>query len=172
MSETATKSIISEAQRLAVDTLYSEKGHFNAAARWRKVHLFLGIPSTLFAAVAGGSFFAGGREWLAGFLALAAACLSAVSTFLNPSGIADRHHNNGVKYSSIRRELRKLIHIDSELSSSESVLAEKLEYLMKKITEVQLESPPIPYFAQKKAKADIAKGTADYTPEELKAASG
>ncbi len=42
-----------ECARLEEDAIHSSKAHFATAARWSAVHLFLGIPSTLVAAVAG-----------------------------------------------------------------------------------------------------------------------
>jgi hypothetical protein len=173
MGNTPKDNILQEARKLAVDSLYSEKGHFVAASRWRKANYFLGSPSALLAAIAGGGFLAGGWAWLAGLMSLTAACLTAISTFLNPSDVADRHHSNGVKYSLVRRRLRKLANVDGDLPSvTDEQLAHELGQLIGEVTRVQSESPPIPAFAAKKAKIEIDSGKADYTESELKAATG
>jgi hypothetical protein len=99
MSVSTLEQVVSEARKLAVDALYSEKGHFCAARRWRSVNYWLGTPSTFLAAVAGGGYLVGGWAWLSALMCIAAATLTAVSTFLNPSDVADRHHSNGVRYS-------------------------------------------------------------------------
>ena len=48
-------SLATEAGRIEEDCLYSARGHFEAAASWRRVHYGIGIPATVLAAVAGGS---------------------------------------------------------------------------------------------------------------------
>jgi hypothetical protein len=51
-------------------------------------------------------------------------------------------------------------------------LAKNLDELIDEISQIQADSPPIPAFAAKEAKANIDGGKADYTDVELKAASG
>ena len=42
-----------EAERIEEDATYSSKSHFNAEDTWVRRHYWLGIPSTILAAVAG-----------------------------------------------------------------------------------------------------------------------
>ncbi len=168
----ARSRIVEEARRLAVDVLYSEKGHFVAAKRWATVHLWIGIPSTLIAAAAGASFFAGAGPALPGFLAFMASALSAIATFLDPNGIAARHHRTGVLYGRARRTIRQFVHIDSTLSNDDSELAKQLREITEQVGNIQSESLPIPGFARRQAKAEIDGGSADYTSDELLAAVG
>src|SRR5207244_2074324 len=81
--------IIKEAKRIEETTLYSSKGHFAAAENWSKLHLWIGVPNAGLAAVAGAmalSFTT--QAWihvLGGGLAIVAAGLASLQTFLNPN---------------------------------------------------------------------------------------
>jgi hypothetical protein len=163
----ARDQIVTEAKRLAVDVLYSEKGHFEAAKRWATVNLWIGVPSTFLAAAAGGTFFAGAGPALPGFLAFSASALSAIATFLDPNGVTARHHHAGILYGRARRLLRQFVHIDVSLTSNDAELAKQLKVLTDQVGDIQADSPRIPEFARKLAKADIDSGSADYTSKEL-----
>src|SRR5438477_7931952 len=105
MPEDLTAAMAAESSRIEEDALYSARGHFEAARRWRKAHFMLGIPTSLLAALAGASAFRS-YELLAGVLAVIVAALSAVTTFLNPNARADRHHTAGSRFNTIRNEAR------------------------------------------------------------------
>ena len=78
------RKLIDEARRIEEDTEHSFKGHYNAASRWARYHLCIGLPSALLAAVAGAAAFKHYPE-LAGALALLSTALTTVLTFLKPS---------------------------------------------------------------------------------------
>ncbi len=46
-----------ESQRIEEDALYSAKGHFEAARTWSRIHLWIGLPTAILAAVSGVSAF-------------------------------------------------------------------------------------------------------------------
>lgn len=79
------EAILAEARRLAVDALYSEKGHFESASAWRGRTYGLGIPAALIGATAGATFLAKMDPAIGGSLALVGAAITALMTFLNPS---------------------------------------------------------------------------------------
>jgi len=79
-----------EAQRIEEDTEYTAKSHFNAAARWARYHLWIGLPSAIIAAIAGGSAFRG-YPTIAGSLAILSTALITVLTFLKPSERSENH---------------------------------------------------------------------------------
>ena len=56
MTDLLTK-LSAEAHRIEEDTEHSAKGHFNAAERWGRFHLAIGLPAAVLAAIAGGSVF-------------------------------------------------------------------------------------------------------------------
>ena len=43
------RKLIDEARRIEEDTEHSFKGHYNAASRWARYHLCIGLPSALLA---------------------------------------------------------------------------------------------------------------------------
>jgi hypothetical protein len=119
------------------------------------------------------SFFSGiGPPWVSGLLAFAASALSAISTFLDPAGIASRHHRAGVAYARSRQLLRQFAHIDTELDSNGLSLSRRLRELTEEVNTIQADSPAIPAFAREQAKADIEGGSAAYTDAELSTAMG
>src|SRR5262245_4505588 len=101
-----------EAMRIEEDSLHSSKSHFEAANLWVKLHLSLGIPAAILAAIAGVSAL---KECpvVAGILSFAVAALSALSTFLNPSERANAHLNAGNQYMSVRNRARIFREIES-----------------------------------------------------------
>lgn len=105
-------AILAEARRLAVDALYSEKGHFEAASAWRARTYWLGIPAALIGATAGATILADMDPAIGGSLALVGAAITALMTFLNPSERASQHHRSGVSYGVLRRALRQFVQID------------------------------------------------------------
>ena len=169
--EEMKSSIQDEAKRLAVDALYSEKGHFAAARIWRRINLALGIPATLLAAAAGATIISGFAAWLPGLLAFSASALSAIITFLNPAKIAGQHHTAGVQYAVLRRRLRQFIQIDVIAADAKDSSA-LLTNLTDRLAKVQADSPAIPHFAWNSARHALTDGSAEYTAEELRLASG
>jgi hypothetical protein len=103
-----------EARGLERESLDRELGHRRAAEFWGRVHLGLGLPSVVLAALAGTSALAefDNSNLIAAILALAVAVLSALSTFLNPSGTADLHRKASDVYHSICARARQLTTID------------------------------------------------------------
>ncbi len=164
-------AILAEARRLAVDALYSEKGHFEAASAWRGRTYSLGIPAALIGATAGATILADMDPAIGGSLALVGAAITALMTFLNPSERASQHHRSGVSYGVLRRALRQFVQIDIGMMDVVA-LRSRLSELTEKIGALQSESLPIPSAAHKKAFKSIQSGSAEYTPEELALAGG
>ena len=160
-----------EGRRLAVDALYSEKGHFAAASDWRSRNYWLGIPAALIGVAAGATILASAPAVVAGILALSGAALTALMTFLNPSERAAQHQNAGVAYSKLRRTLRQFVQIDMMVMDAAALQA-KLADFTNEIASVQGDALPIPNRAYQKAIAAINAGSADYTVGEFDAATG
>ena len=102
-----TDGLQREILRLEEDCMYSSRGHFEAERFWSRVHHWIGVPAALVGGVAGVSAF-NQETLLAGSLAVVAAALAALATFLNPSARAAGHHTAGTKYLSLRNESRFL----------------------------------------------------------------
>lgn len=168
-------AIVAEGRKLAVDALYSEKGHFAAARCWRRLNYFLGIPSVVLGATAGASIVSDlgdNSKLAAGMCALLAAALTALNTFLNPAERASQHHRAGVEYGRLRRLIRQFVQINPRQSPEATELRRRLDELTEKVGTVQAEALPIPGYAHRRAYAEIQKGSADYTPKELDTAAG
>lgn len=153
-------AIRNEALRIEEDSLHSMKGHFNAAHRWGKAHLFLGIPATVLAGLAGVDIFSE-CQLLTSILAMTAAAIIAVITFLKPQSISENHRNAGAEYNKLKNKTRRFREIelpdldDENAKSAINELAEQRDALNSM-------SPDIPRWAYEKAKKDIDEGLADY----------
>src|SRR5574340_1096856 len=84
------EEIIREAKRLYENCLYTSKSHFIEARFWQNMHIWVGIPTVILAAVAGTLAFANVRL-LAGILSIAIVMLTSITTFLNPKEQANLH---------------------------------------------------------------------------------
>ena len=160
--------LIREARRVEEDSLYSAKGHFSVALRWGRVRLWLGVPTSILAAIAGVSALAqfDNHNIVAGLLAILVAALTAVSTFLNPNEKANSHHNAGTKYNSLRNRIRIFYNIDCAGEDSEQKLTTQLKDLAKERDELNLSNPQIPRWAYREARKTIEEGEADYKVDE------
>ncbi|RXZ64245.1 SLATT domain-containing protein [Pelagerythrobacter rhizovicinus] len=164
-------AMLAEARKLAVDVLYSEKGHFAAASAWRRRNYWLGIPAALIGAAAGATILASADPVVSGILALAGAAITALMTFLNPSERAAQHQRAGVAYAQLRRKVRQFAQIDMAGMESAALRA-TLTALTEEVGSTQGEALAIPSAAYRAAMKSIESGSADYTDQELDAATG
>lgn len=169
MENMAKENLIKEARRIEEDSLYSAKGHFVAANFWSNFHLWIGVPTTILAAIAGVSALSqfDNHNIIAGFLAIIVAALTAVTTFLNPNERANSHLNAGNKYNSLRNEARIFCEIDScGENNSIQEITKQLKELAKQRDELNQNSPQIPRWAFKRARKGIGEGEAAYKIDE------
>jgi len=162
------ENLIKEARRIEEDSLYSATGHFVAANFWTNFHLWIGVPTSILAAVAGGSALSqfDNHNIIAGILAIVVTALTAVTTFLNPNEKANSHRNAGNKYNSLRNKARIFCEIDSCREDSDQEITKQLKELAKRRDELNQNSPQIPGWAYKKARKEIEEGEADYKVDE------
>jgi len=148
-----------EGRRIEEDSLLSAKAHFEAAALWGQFHLWLGIPTTVIAAIAGISAL---KDYptLAGLLAMGVAALSALSTFLNPSGRQSAHLLAGNQYLALRNNARIFCSINLALSGDDT-RAQLIE-LSDRRNELNAGSPQVSRWAFTRAREGIAAGEAEY----------
>ncbi|MBI1816261.1 MAG: SLATT domain-containing protein [Deltaproteobacteria bacterium] len=161
MSTNIVDEMRAEAARIEEDSLYSGKGHFEAARAWGNVHLWLGIPAAVLAAIASASAFKQ-EVALAGALALTASVLSAISTFLNASERSQLHHQAGVKHNALRNRARIFRELDLKSGVGPSDLLASLKALAQERDDLNLSSPQIPKFAFRRARGGIETGEAAY----------
>lgn len=150
-----------EADRIEEDSIHSAKAHYNAADRWKHVHLWIGIPNALLAAIAGVSAFQE-ATLTAGCLAVVVAAVAAVNTFLNPGDRASTHRRCAGEYLSLRNRSRIFVNIVSQTGVCDEIFNQRFEDLANKRDELNATSPQIPEWAFRKAKEGIDAGEAKY----------
>jgi len=164
MNDLITK-LAGEASRVEEDTEHSFKGHYNAAARWARYHLWIGLPAAVVAAVAGAAAFKGHPEW-AGALALVSTALTTVLTFLKPSERAEIHKAVAGQYQALRNQAR----IFREIGLLDGMTAEEAKTRLFALAEARDElnqrAPAIARGDYELAKQDIDGGRARYRTDE------
>lgn len=77
--------------------------HYAAETPWYQMNYWLGIPSSLLAALAGASAVPklGAPDWLPVAAGLLAASLTSLLTFLDPHKSAGAHHSSGRSYEAL-----------------------------------------------------------------------
>ncbi len=161
MKEELLQEYRNEVARIAEDSIHSAKGHYNAADRWRYVHLWIGIPNAILAGIAGISAFEG-STLLAGTLAISVAAIEAVNTFLNPGDRSSTHRRCAGEYLALRNSSRIFSNITVMVIDSDDEIKAKFEELASKRDNLNSTSPQIPEWAFKKAKEGIDSGQATY----------
>jgi len=157
------QEFMKEAQRIEEATMHSSKGHFASAAIWRGMHVSLGIPTTILASIAAASAFSrtDAPHSIGGWISIAVAVLSVLTTFLNPPAKANAHFTAGNGYGTLRDKARIYRTIDC-LGASEEALENRLQELCSEKSELNQKSPQIPWFGRYFAKRGIAAGEAAY----------
>jgi hypothetical protein len=150
-----------EARRIEEDALFSAKGRFEAARGWRLLHLWIGLPAAVLAAVAGASAFKD-HGTAAGILAMIVAAVTAIATFLNPSAHSSAHYVAGTKFNSQRNQARIFRSVDL-MEGNPRETARRLKELASARDELSESSPQIPRWAFIRAKAAIEAGQARYS---------
>ena len=164
------EEIIKEAKRIEEGTLYSSKGHFQAAAFWRRLQFYLGLPTTLLASVLAAAAFSDlfPEKAMAGWISIVVAALSGLTTFLNPNETSASHFDAGNKYDALHNSSRIFWTIDCNGSDSDVVLTNKLKDLSEQKNELNRKSPQIPFWAYWTAKRGIEAGQAAYQVDKPK----
>lgn len=150
-----------EAERVEEDATYSSKSHFNAEATWIHRHYWLGIPSTILAAVAGATLIKSQPE-LASIFALAASLLTGLMTFLKPNERAAMHRDAAGKFHALRNDARFFREVELLHLEKMSELPERLKALSAARNELNQKSPSIPRGAFIAARKGIEEGEATH----------
>jgi len=157
------KLILKEADRIEEDCTYSAKGHMNAAATWRRVNYYLGIPATALTALAGAT---ASNTILSNdytpFIAFLSTIITAILTFIKPNEKADLHSKSGSALNSLKNNTRIFKEIEILRIDDFDLLEKRLRALSDERNKLNKESLSIPYFAYKKAHKGIVKGESTY----------
>lgn len=150
-----------EASRIEEDTEYSAKGHYNAAERWSRYHMLIGLPSALVAALAGSAAF-NDYSFLAGCLAFISTALVTVLTFLKPSEKAENHKSVAGNYLALRNRTRLFREIELPDCDDQQLMKEQLFEYAKQRNELNSSSPGISKKDYERAKKEIEAGYSTY----------
>jgi len=156
--------IIKEAKRIEESLLYSSKGHFAASHFWSNFHLWIGVPTVLFSAIAGASALSqfDTNHIIAGSISIAVAASTSIMTFFNPNEKVSAHLNAGNNYDSLMNKIRIFWSIDCWRDESEQVLTEKLKHFSEQKDKLNQSCPQIPRWAFNRARQGIKDGEGSY----------
>jgi len=161
-----TEAIVTEAKRLEEDTLYSAKGHFEAATRWERFNLAVGLLATVAAALAA-VFTLSHNDVVVILLAVLVSISSGVITFLNPNKIAASHHRAGTEYNAIRNKARIFYEIECRSGDATDHLTAELKDMSRQRDGLSVKSPSVPRWAFENARRGIEAGEASYKVDTL-----
>ena len=156
------EKIIEEAKRIEEDSLHSEKGHFEAATHWDRIHFWIGIFNAGLAALAGASILSEKYPVIGGILALMASMLTAINTFSNPNKRSVTHLNSGNYYNSLRNNVRVFYGINLNLLKDDKQIMSQIKELNDERNKLNQNSPIIPRWAYERGKRGIERGEADH----------
>lgn len=163
-------------KRIKVDSLYGKKKHFNAADRKEKQHYWIGIPLIVINVLTGSVLFYvltdGVTNWVKFIplvLALIAALLSGVQTFLNLQKKVEGHRRVGSKYLVIMKRCDRLQAYIEDDAINDKHLIESVEKIANEIEEINKEAESFPTSKSdyELAKKGIESGEESYTESEL-----
>ena len=134
--------------------------HFLSGRQWARVHVVLGIPSTILAASAGVSAFADQAPLLTGGIAMTVAALSALNTFLSSGDRASAHRSSNATFNNIRRKASLLRDLDAHLikegdEEAAKNLATHLRALVAEMTKADQRAPRISGSSKTKAELKL-----------------
>lgn len=163
----AKSAVADELQRIEEDCLHSGKAQFNAADRWRGYHYWLGLPSVVLSAVAGGAFLKS-EPMVAAALSVVVTVLTALMTFLKPADRAAAHKSSGDQYLSLRNDARvfrqiRLLHVCDDQAAIEG-----LDEFTKRRNELNTSSLPFARRDYEKARDGIDRGEAAHRVDQGK----
>lgn len=104
--------VSAELEAMQQDLLWTEKAHFETAAHYARLHLWLGITATVAAAFAAASVIADAVPVVSGSAAVLAAIASSIVTFLKPQDTEQKHLTAGRRLGALRVKVRQALTLD------------------------------------------------------------
>jgi hypothetical protein len=112
------QGILEEIDRIARDARRSARAQFKRARLWSFLHLALGVPAVILAAIAGSVLLADWADaWVPGLLALVAAVLMGVVLGLSPSRRARHAQDAGNDFLALQDSAQRQRRLDLPESS-------------------------------------------------------
>jgi hypothetical protein len=154
------RQVEDELRRIEEDGTHTGKSHFEACSRWGSYHFWIGIPAVAIGAMAGAAFFRAYPE-VGGALALCAALLTALQTFLKPAEHAANHKAAGDGYLALKNDAR-IYRTVTLLTADDADAAAALADLNQRRNELNRTSPQFWKMDRRKALKSIEKGETEY----------
>ena len=155
------QEVIKESKRLHQDCLITSKSHFIEARFWQNLHLWIGIPTVILAAVAGTLAFAE-VKLLAGILSMVIVVLTSITTFLNPKEQGNSHFTAANNYDALMTRIRIFWSIECWAEESDDLLTNRLMGFSEARDKLNKECPQPFRWSYKAAKKGILEGEAEY----------
>ncbi len=149
-----------ELRQLIDDMLHTEKTHMAAAERLQRLHQWLGIAATMLATGAAATIVAALSKIAAGLLALGAAIVSGVLTFMKPERAAEQHLAAGRQLATLRVHARQVLNLDLPVLGFEAV-REAIDDIATKKAAIDDAAPGTQNRDYTAARNKITKGTFD-----------
>jgi hypothetical protein len=165
------QEVINEAKRLFQNCLVTSKSHFVEARFWQNLHLWIGIPTVILAAVAGTLAFAE-VKLIAGILSMVIVVLTSITTFLNPKEQGNSHFAAANNYDALMTRIRIFRSIDCWSDESDDLLTDRLMGFCDERDKLNRECPQPFKWSYRVAKRGIQEGEAEYFIDKQIGASG
>ncbi len=171
-SNQVTSALVTEAKRIHEDALFCIAGHTREARFWNSTQFWLGIPSTMIAAMVGVASLADPKseiDWfgaspvqVAGVLSLVSAVLVGLMTFLDPKGQAAKHYKAMTLYYALRSKARIFYEIHCGHCGDAQALMGELQKLSEQLSKLHKQTPVISARGAAVAEKAIRDGTYTY----------
>lgn len=149
-----------ESKEIEADCRVAVRCHAAAAGTWTFVYYALGLPTVVFAGLAGITALKA-NPWVAAALAVAATISAAVNTFLNAGQIANAHAKKRSEYEQLKNEIRHFRNITLELERPALELVRELTQHSHTRDVLNLESPQVSNRSYAREKREIEGTTAE-----------
>ena len=162
----ARLSIAEQARKIEEDCERAAIRDALISARWYRWNLWLGLTSTIAAAIAGllagsasdllqlaGAQAAQDKSGMVALFALASAVLASILTFLSPSEKANAFQQTSNKYHSLRERLRFFRY--TKCADNGSCPEEELEKMIAEKQEIDTDHPIVPEWSYERAHQKI-----------------
>ena len=153
-----------ELRRLEGLCLIAAERHYAAETPWYHLNYWLGIPSMMISAITGASAFSKfeNHEWVTAGIALIAAGLAALLTFLDPFKRASVHHTTGRGFEALYHAAGRLVRLETPAETARvDALEKKLAELTLKFDELLQSSPALPGRAYAIAEKKLISGNGE-----------
>lgn len=149
------EEIILELRRRTRNCQGLTRANFILANLWSSTHLYIGIPNTVLAALAGVSTLSDldTSKVVTALLSITVAILTALLTFLNPTEKYSSYRSAAQRYQAIADKYSILLFKSQNIS--EQSLLDEITSLHNEYNKVIDSSPVVPSWAYKKGKQEV-----------------